>query len=208
PRQDYFADGMTDDLITGLSKVSGLFVIARNSTFVYKGKTVPPKQVSEELGVRYVLEGSVQRAGDKLRINAQLIDAVSSGHLWADTFDGSLADIFGLQDKVAHSVADALALQLTPEQQLTSGRRETAVPGAYDAFLRGWEHNRRTTPEDFAEAIRYLEKAIELDPEYGRAYAALAMVYVRAYVWRWNYRLGLSRIEARSKARQYLQQAQ
>ncbi len=113
PKQEYFADGITDDLITELSKVSGLFVISRNSTFVYKGKTVPPKQVSEELGVRYVLEGSVQRAGDQLRINAQLIDALSGGHEWADRFDGSLADVFALQDKVTRSIADALAIRLT-----------------------------------------------------------------------------------------------
>jgi len=208
PKQEYFADGMTDDLITELSQVSGLFVIARNSTFVYKGKAVPPKQVSEELGVRYILEGSVQRAGDQLRINAQLIDALSGGHEWAGKFDGSLTDVFALQDKVARSIADALALRLTPEEQMVLGRRETAVPAAYDAFLRGWEHHRRTTPEDFAKAIPYFEEAIELDPDYGRAYAAAAMVYARAYVWRWNDELGISRSEARARASQYLRKAQ
>jgi len=208
PKQEYFADGMTDGLITELSQVSGLFVIARNSTFVYKGKTVPPKQVSEELGVRYVLEGSVQRAGDQLRINAQLIDALSGGHAWAGKFDGSLADVFALQDKVARNIAEALALRLTPEEQLVLGHRETAVPAAYDAFLRGWEHHRRTTPEDFAKAIPYFEEAIALDPDYGRAYAAVAMVYARIYVWRWHHRLGISRSEARSRARRYLEKAQ
>ena len=208
PRQEYFADGMTDGLITELSQVSGLFVIARNSTFVYKGKTVPPKQVSEELGVRYVLEGSVQRDGDRLRINAQLIDALSGGHEWAGKFDGSLTDVFALQDKVARSIADALALRLTPEEQMVLGRRETAVPAAYDAFLRGWEHHRRFTPEDLAKAIRYFEEAIELDPDYGRAYAAAAMVYARAYLWRWNHELGISRSEARARAGQYLRKAQ
>src|SRR5262249_25420079 len=126
PQQEYFADGMTDGLITGLSQVSGLFVIARNSTFVYKGRTVPPKQVAEELGVRYVLEGSVQRAGDRLRVNAQLIDALSAGHEWADKFDGSLADVFALQDKVTRSIADALALRLTPEEQLVLGQQKPA----------------------------------------------------------------------------------
>ena len=100
PNQDYFADGITDDLITELSKVSGLFVIARNTSFTYKGKAVKIAQVAEELGVRYVLEGSVQRAGDRVRINAQLIDALNGGHVWADRFDGSLADVFALQDKV------------------------------------------------------------------------------------------------------------
>jgi TolB-like protein len=112
-KQDYFADGLTDDLITELSKVSGLFVIARNSSFTYKGKPVKIGQVAEELGVRYVLEGSVQRAGDRVRINAQLIDALSGGHVWADQFDGSLADVFGLQDKVTRNSADALAIWLT-----------------------------------------------------------------------------------------------
>src|SRR5262249_44710012 len=139
PKQEYFADGMTDDLITELSKVSGLFVISRNSTFIYKGKAVSPKQVSEEFGVRYVLEGSVQRAGDRLRINAQLIDALSGGHAWADHFDGSLADVFALQDKVTSGITDALAIRLSGQEQEFTAASETTVPAAYDAFLRGWE---------------------------------------------------------------------
>ena len=151
PKQEYFADGMTDDLITELSKVSGLFVIARNSTFIYKSKTVPPKQVSEELGVRYVLEGSVQRAGDQLRINAQLIDALNGGHAWADRFDGSLADVFALQDKVTRSIADALAIKLTAAEQIAVDQQETSLPAAYDTFLRGWDHYRRTHPRGFGK---------------------------------------------------------
>ncbi|WEX91099.1 guanylyl cyclase [Sinorhizobium garamanticum] len=208
PRQEYFADGMTDGLVTELAQLSGLFVIARNSTFTYKGKAVAPRQVSEELGVRYVLEGSVQRAGEQLRINAQLIDSLSGGHVWAGKFDGTLADAFALQDEVARGIADALALRLTPDEQMDFGRKETTVPAAFDAFLRGWEHHRRTTPEDFAKAVPYFEQAIALDPEYGRAYAAAAMVYARIYVWRWHYRLGISRFEARTKATQYLRAAQ
>ena len=176
PKQEYFADGVTDDLITGLSQVSGLFVISRNSSFGYKGKAVVPKQVSEELGVRYVLEGSVQRSGDRLRINAQLIDALSGGHVWADRFDGSLADVFALQDQVTSTVADALALRLSGGA-LAASRNETAVPAAYDALLRGWECFRRGTSEDYVKAIPYFEQAIRLDPDYGRAYAALALVY-------------------------------
>ena len=177
PDQEYFADGMTDDLITELSQVSELFVISRNSTFAYKGKAIDVRHVAKELGVRYVLEGSVQRAGDQVRINAQLIDAVNGGHVWANRYDGPISKVFELEDKVTHSITDALALRLTTEEQQSIGRAETSVPAAYDAFLRGWEHFRRATPEDFGRAIPYFEQAIKLDPNYGRAHAALALVY-------------------------------
>jgi adenylate cyclase len=207
PKHEYFADGVTDDLITGLSQVSGLFVIARNSTFIYKGKAVTPKQVAEELGVRYVLEGSVQRSGDRLRINAQLIDAISGGHVWADRFDGSLADVFALRDQVTSTVADALALRLGPNA-LTSGRNETSVPAAYDAFLRGIEHFRRTTAEDYAAAIPLFERAIELDPEYSRAYAALAFLYLRARDRGFGPTLGIPEIQALSLAVSYLKKTE
>jgi adenylate cyclase len=208
PQQDYFADGMTDSLITDLSRVSGLFVIARNSTFSYKGRTIDPRQAARELGVRYVLEGSIQRAGNSVRINAQLIDATTDGHAWADRYDGSMADVFALQDKVTQSIASALAVSLTsPEQRLLS-QQETKVPAAYDAFLRGWEHYRRTTPEDFAKSIPCFEEAIRLDPDYARAYAALAMVYILAYDWGWSGSLGLSSSEAFSKVQHYLAEGQ
>jgi adenylate cyclase len=208
PKQESFADGVTDELITELSKVSGLFIISRNSTFVYKGKNVPPKQVSRELGVRYVLEGSVQRSGEQLRINAQLVDALSGGHVWADKFDGSLADVFALQDKVTRSIADALAIKLTATEEEALNRIETKVPAAYDAFLRGWVLLRRRNPDDLARAVPHFEEAIKLDPEYGRAYAALAMAYFKAYEWGWNQSLGLSWREARRKALGYLADAQ
>ena len=165
--------------------MSGLFVVSRNSAFAYKGKAVDLRQVGRELGVRYVLEGSVRRAGDQVRINVQLIDAETGGHQWAERYDGSQADIFALQDKVTKAVVAALALQLTPGEQVAMGQHETTVPEAYDAFLRGWEHYQRTTPEDFVKAIPYFERAIELDPDYGRAHAALAMVYFRSYDQRW-----------------------
>jgi len=207
PKQEYFADGMTDGLITELSQVSGLFVISRNSTFVYKGRAVPPKQVSEDLGVRYVLEGSVQRAGDRLRINAQLIDAVNGGHAWADHFDGSLADVFALQDKVTSSIADALAIRLTDQEQRSVAAPETTVPAAYEAFLHGWEHYRRTTPDDYAKAIPHFEEAIRLDPTYGRAYAALAMIYVRSGERRWTAGLGMTGAEAYARGQKYLAEA-
>ena len=207
PQQSYFADGMTDDLITDLSQVSGLFVIARNSTFAYKGKVVDPRLVAQELGVRYVLEGSIQRSADQIRINAQLIDATTGGHEWADRYDGSLSDVFRLQDKVTQSVADALALRLAGAAYLSQSQQETNVPAAYDAFLRGWEHYRRTTPEEFAKAIPYFEQSIKLDPNYGRAHAAIAMIYVISYGNGWTSSLGISAPEALARARQYLDEA-
>jgi TolB-like protein/Tfp pilus assembly protein PilF len=207
PQQEYFAEGITDDLITDLSKISGLFVIARNSTFVYQNRPVTPQQVAEELGVRYVLEGSVQRAGDQLRINAQLVDALSGGHEWADRFDGSLTDVFALQDRVARGIADALAVRLTAADQIALGEHETGVAAAYDAFLRGWVHLRRDTPDDYARAIPYFEEATRLDPDYGRAYAALAMVYILGYDTQWTASLGVSEMEARRRAKRYLEDA-
>ncbi|HKP23412.1 MAG TPA: adenylate/guanylate cyclase domain-containing protein [Dongiaceae bacterium] len=186
PEQSYFADGITDDLITDLSQVSDLFVISRNSTFAYKGRSVDPRQVAKELGVRYVLEGSVQRAGDKIRINAQLIDASSGGHVWADRYDGSLSDVFSLQDDVTRSITNALSLRLTDEDKQILGRRETTVPAAYDAFLRGWEHFLLGTSEDYIKAIPHFEQAIQLDPNYGRAYAALALDYHWKATTAWN----------------------
>jgi adenylate cyclase len=207
PQQEYLAEGITDDLITELSKISGLFVIARNSTFVYQNRPVTPKQVSEELGVRYVLEGSVQRAGDQLRINAQLVDAISGDHEWAERFDGSLTDVFALQDKVTGSIADALAVRLTEADQIALNLHETSVPAAYDAFLRGWVHLRRDTPDDYTAAIPYLEEATKLDPDYGRAYAALAMVYILSYDAQWTDYLGVSETEARRRAKRYLEDA-
>jgi TolB-like protein/class 3 adenylate cyclase len=196
PQQEYFADGMTDDLITGLSQISGLFVIARNSTFTYKGRAVDPRQVAKELGVRYVLEGSIQRAGDALRINAQLIDATTNGHQWAERYDGSLADVFALQDKVTNSIADSLALRLSAREQENLGQRDTNVPAAYDEFLRGWELYRLTTPDADARAIPYFDAAIRLDPNYGRAYAALGIIYLRYLQAIRLGNLGITSIEA------------
>jgi TolB-like protein/class 3 adenylate cyclase len=187
PSQEYFADGMTEDLITDLSKLSGLFVIARNSVFTYKGKAVKVRQVAEELGVRYVLEGSVRRAGDQVRINAQLIDATTGGHIWAERYDGSLANVFALQDKVTRRIVLALAVSLTPNEERQQAQSETNNPEAYNAFLQGWEYYRRFTADDFFKAIPYFERAVALDPEFGRAYAALAAIYFgawqRGYAW-------------------------
>jgi TolB-like protein/class 3 adenylate cyclase len=207
PSQDYFADGMTEDITTDLSKISGLFVIARNSSFTYKGKAVKVRQVAEELGVRYVLEGSVRRSGDQVRINAQLIDATTGGHLWAERYDGSLTNVFALQDKITQKIVTALAVNLTAEERERQARKETDSPEAYDAFLRGWAHYRLNTRDDFAKAVPYLEKAIQLDPNYGRGHAALATIYWESWNSEWVRSLGISYHEAIEKAKRHLEEA-
>ncbi len=208
PNQEYFADGIAEDLTTDLSKISGLFVIARNSAFAYKGKTVRPRQVAEELGVRYVLEGSVRRSGDKLRINVQLIDAASGGHIWADRYDGLLADVFGLQDRVSRKIVSVLAVQLTEGEEERVAHRETKKTEAYDAFLEGWQHYLRQNPENFRKAISLFEKALEMDPEYARAHAALAATYMN--IWRryWHAKVGLRYLhDPQFLAQQFLEKA-
>ncbi len=178
PEQDYFVDGITEDLITDLSKISGLFVIARNSVFTYKGTPIKVQEVAEDLGVRYVLEGSVRRAGNSIRINAQLIDAITGGHVWAERYDEGADDIFALQDRITERIVSALEVNLTQAEQ--SADRGTTNPAAHDAFLRGWAHYRRHTPEAFVSAVSYFEQAIENDPNYSLAYAALATIYWKA----------------------------
>ena len=206
--QDYFADGMTEDLITDLSKVTGLFVIARNSTFAYKGKSPDIRRVAEALGVRYVLEGSVRRSGDQVRINAQLIDATTGGHIWAERYDGHLNDVFALQDKVTGNITAVLAVQLTTGDQERAARKGTRNAQAYDAFLQGWHHYLRETPEDFREAIPHFKKAVELDPKYGRAYAALAATYWEIWKRYWYESVGLgSPHDARFLAEEFLAKA-
>jgi TolB-like protein/rhodanese-related sulfurtransferase len=182
----YFADGMTDDIITDLSKLSGILVVARNSSWSYKGKTVPVQQVAEELGVRYVLEGSVRRAGDTVRINAQLVDAQTGRHLWAERYDGAIDDVFALQDKVVGQIVAALAVELTQDEQARVGLAETRVPQAYDSVLRGWAIYRQGTEADTHQSIDLFEQAIALDPGYSRAYAALAAAEWRIVQSSWE----------------------
>jgi TolB-like protein/Tfp pilus assembly protein PilF/rhodanese-related sulfurtransferase len=184
--QEYFVDGMTEDLITDLSKISGLFVIARNSVFTYKGTAVKVQEVAEDLGVRYVLEGSVRKAGNSVRINAQLIDAVTGGHVWAERYDDNAEDIFALQDRITEKIVSALELNLSQTEQFFD--RGTTSPEAHDAFLRGWAHFRRNTPEAFAKAVPYFEQAIEFDPDYSLAHAALATVYWKVLDKSWSTR--------------------
>ncbi len=170
----YFADGMTDDIITDLSKLSGILVVARNSSSTYKGKSVKVQQVAKELGVRYLLQGSVRREGDTVRVNAQLVDALGGQHLWAERYDGSMRDIFALQDKVIGQIVAALAVNLTRDEQTRVGSVETRNAQAYDAVLRGWAHYRQGSEDETKKAIALFEQAIALDPEYGRAHAAVA----------------------------------
>jgi TolB-like protein/Flp pilus assembly protein TadD len=211
PDQEYFSDGITDDLITDLSKISGLMVIARNSTFTYKGKAVKIKQVAEELGVRYVLEGSVRRSGDDIRINAQLVDAMTGRHLWAERYDGKMGKIFAMQDQITQKIVSALAVKLTGTEKQIIAEKGTNNVEAYDVFLRGWVHYLRMTPDDLGKAVQSFKKAIELDPNFGRAYAALALAYFMGTYVAGMYKglLGSvsSALEARLRAGQYLKQA-
>ena len=204
PGQEYFADGMTEDLITDLSKVSGVFVLARSSTFGYKEKPVDISQIYRELGADYVLEGSVRRAGNRIRVNAQLIDAESGGHVWADRYDSSMSDIFALQDQVTRNVVSALAVHLTPEERQARPRPETDDPEAYDAFLRAWARYKLWTPGDFIEAIAHLENSIRLDPGYARAHGLLASIYYHTSSNGWMESLDIRNDETIEKLEHHL----
>jgi TolB-like protein/Tfp pilus assembly protein PilF len=182
PEQEYFADGMVEEIITALSRFHWLFVIARTSTFTYKGRKVDVKRVSRDLGVRYVVEGSVRKAGNRVRIAAQLIDATTRIHLWSDRFEGSLENIFELQDQVASSVVGAIDPKLLEAEMARVKRKPPANADAYDCFLRASELIHQWTNEGHEEALRLLYKAIELDPDYGQAYAFATCCYCRRKV--------------------------
>src|SRR5262249_17622328 len=169
PDQEYFADGMVEEIITALSRIRWLFVIARNSSFTYKGQAVDVKQVGRELGVLYVLEGSVRKGGNRVRITAQLIEAKSGAHLWADRFDGSLEDVFDLQDKVAVSVAGIIEPALQRAEMRRSAERPTTDLSAYDLYLRALAIHFPASKESVSKALSLLEQAITIDPHYGRA---------------------------------------
>ncbi|MBW1824758.1 MAG: hypothetical protein JRI87_09355 [Deltaproteobacteria bacterium] len=207
PKQEYFSDGMSEDVITDLSKIPGLLVISRNSSFTYKGKSVKTKQIAEELGVRYVLEGSVRKAENRVRINAQLIDSTTGHHLWAERYDGTTHDIFALQDKITQKIVTALALKLTEKEQELLAQKETNNIEAYDAFLKGSDLTLRMDPDRYAKAVPWFEKAIELDPNYGRAYAALAETYWYGTYMGFQRKLGISYRLARVRRVNYLQKA-
>jgi adenylate cyclase len=178
PEQEYFADGMVEEIITALSRIRWLFVIARNSTFTYKGQAVDVKRVGQELGVHYVLEGSVRKAGQRVRITGQLIDATNGAHLWADRFDGSLEDVFDLQDKVASSVSGVIEPTLQAAETARSIARPTTDLTAYDLYLRGHAMAMSSVSQT-REALRLMEEAIARDPHYGPALAWAAFCCLR-----------------------------
>ncbi|MCJ7803252.1 MAG: tetratricopeptide repeat protein, partial [Desulfobacterales bacterium] len=178
PEQEYFSDGITEEIITALSKVPNLFVISHNSTFTYKGKPVKVKQVSEELGVRYVVEGSVRKAGDKVRITAQLIDALSGHHLWAERYDRDLKDVFALQDEITMKVITALQVELTTGEMAGRIAKGTRNLDAFIKYMVAFELFNRLTKEGNAQARKILEEAIALDPEYSRLYMGLAITHI------------------------------
>jgi TolB-like protein len=184
PNQDYFADGMVEEIITALSRFQQLFVIGRNSSFAYKGRVVGPKEIGRELGVRYVLEGSVRRSGSRVRITAQLIEAASEAHLWADRFDDSLENIFDLQDRVTSSVVGAIAPKLELAE-IRRAQRKTESLDAYDCFLRGLASFHPSTKTSINEALRLFHCAIDLDPQFAAAYGMAAWCHVRRKGSRW-----------------------
>jgi TolB-like protein/Flp pilus assembly protein TadD len=174
PQQEYFADGMAEEILTALSYCKSLFVIARNSSFAYKGKTIDVRQVGRDLGVRYVLEGSVRRAGDQLRFAAQLIDAMSGAQIWADRFDGGIGDVFKLQDRIAESVVAAIEPNVQLAEIERMKRKPVANLDAYDLVLRAQQLEYEFTPESFDAALRCLERALAIDPNYAQAMALAA----------------------------------
>jgi len=176
PEQDYIADGFTENIITGLSQIPAMFVIARNSVFTYKGKPVKVKQVSEELGVKYVLEGSIQKVGDRLRVNAQLIDALEGHHLWAERYDRDLKDLFNLQDDITMKIVTALEVKLT-RGEILGASYKTGSFEAWSHLPRGFSFLNRGTKEDLFKARKHFEQAVNLDSDYAYAWTLLAWTY-------------------------------
>jgi adenylate cyclase len=185
-RQEYFSDGITDDLTTALSRLPDLFVIARTSAFTYKGKAVKVQEISQQLGVRYVLEGSVRKADNQVRITAQLVDATTGGHIWAEHYDRALRDIFSLQDEIVRKIVTTLKLQLTLQEQGVLVRKTTDNLEAYDDVLRGMESLGAGTKEANVKARQMFERAVELDPQYASAYASIGWTYLMEWISQWS----------------------
>ena len=183
PEQEYFSDGITEDIITELSRFPTLFVIARNSSFHFKGKAVKVSKVGRDLGVQYVVEGSVRKAGNRVRVTAQLVEAASGNHVWAERYDRELEDIFEVQDEVAHTVAATVSSRLDDAGAERARRRPTEDLAAYDLFLRAYQHIHRWTRTDLSAARPLLEKALDLDPNIARAHAYPGFVHVADWMW-------------------------
>jgi len=201
PEQEYFADGIVDEIITALSRFRSLFVIARNSTFAYKNRSVDVKQVGRELGVRYVLEGGVRKAANRVRIIGQLIDATTGAHIWANRFEGALEDVFDLQDRVTEHVVGAVVPKLERAEIERSKRKPIDNLDAYDYFLRGLAIFHNWTREDVTEALRLFYRAIELDPDFASAYGMAALCYARRKTSNWVTDVANEIVEAKRLAR-------
>jgi adenylate cyclase len=174
PEQEYFSDGITEDIITDLSKVSGLFVVARNTAFTYKGKSVEAQEVAKRLGVNFILEGSVRKAGSRVRVTGQLIDGKTGGHMWADRYDRDLTDIFAIQDEITHAIVEQLKVKLLPQEKKNIAQTPTDNVEAYTYYLRGRQFIERRSKAYYQLARQMFAKAVELDPLYARAYAGMA----------------------------------
>jgi TolB-like protein/Tfp pilus assembly protein PilF len=186
PKQEYFSDGITEDLTSSLSRIPGLFVIARHSAFTYKGKAVKVQEVSREMGVRYVLTGSVRHAGDQVRVTAQLIDAITGGHLWSERYDRPLQDIFAVQDDIVQKIVTNLRVEVVEAEFARVRRIPTDNLTAYDSLLRGSEAFRRFTKEANIQARQMFERATKLDPHYAQAYVGMSATYYVESTWGWS----------------------
>jgi len=195
PQQEYFSDGITNDIITDLSKFKRLLVIASSTVFTYKGKPIKVKMLGQDLGVRYILEGSVQKLGQKVRINAQLIDASTENHLWAEKYDRDLNDLFAVQDEIVQTIVAMLAIQVSDAEKARAMRKDTASLEAYDYVMRGWQYLSRHTRSANIKAKEMFRKAIELDPDYSAAYSALGWTYLMSFI------LGFTEFSAQSLQR-------
>ena len=202
PEQEYFADGIVEDITTAIARLPWLFVIARNSSFTYKGKAVDVKQVGRELGVRYVLEGSVRKAGNRVRITGQLIDTATGAHIWADRFDGALDDIFELQDQVASSVAGAIEPRLRMAEIERASRKPTESLDAYDLYLRALAQINKYTEEGMREAVILAKRALAIDPSYAPAAAMVGWGRLLLRIQGWGAVSKAEAAEAVSLARQ------
>jgi TolB-like protein len=205
--QEYFVDGITDDLITDLSKIPQLFVISSNSSSLYKNTKIDTRKIGRELGVRYILTGTLRRTPKMLRLNTQLIEAESGATLWADRYDADLEQIFDVQDVIVAHVVAAVSSGTSPQKELAKRVSKVVNIEAYDLFLQGWAHYNRETPDGYSDAIPLLKSAIEQDPSFNRPHTVLAAIYYQGRLRRWNRQWNLSSYDAFREAYQHLQSA-